>query len=136
MLGHQGCELGSGGDVQLGENVGEVGLHSPAGDVEPLADPGIGQPLGDQIGDGVLGGGEAVPARLRPAAGSAAAAADPCRAQHRLGAGEVAGSAEPFVDPGGLLKQGAGLADAVTPGERGTRVLAGLGRPSGREPWA
>ena len=30
MAGHVGGELGTGGDVQLGEHVREVGLHGPA----------------------------------------------------------------------------------------------------------
>ena len=30
MAGHVGGELGTGGDVQLGEDVREVGLHGPA----------------------------------------------------------------------------------------------------------
>src|SRR4029450_11880752 len=51
----------------------EVCFHSPARDVEPVADLRIGQSLGDQLGDTALGRGEAVPARPRPAAGSPAA---------------------------------------------------------------
>ena len=35
-------ELGAGGDVELGEHVGQVGLHGPARDVQPVADLGVG----------------------------------------------------------------------------------------------
>ena len=43
----------------------------------------------------MLGRGQAVPAELRPAAAAPAAAPDPRLAQPGLGAGEVAGGAEP-----------------------------------------
>src|SRR5262249_46544556 len=71
-----GGELGAGGDVKLGENVREMGLHGPARDVQPLADLGVGQSLGDQVDHSLLAGGEALPAALRAAVRDVAAAAD------------------------------------------------------------
>ena len=42
VAGDLGGELGAGGDVELGEHVGQVGLHGPARDVQPVADLGVG----------------------------------------------------------------------------------------------
>src|SRR5215470_6087090 len=85
-----GGELGAGRDVELGEHVGQVRLHRPARDVEAVADLRVGQPVGDQARDGLLGRGEAEPAGVRAAARAAAAAADAGLAQHRLDASQVA----------------------------------------------
>ena len=95
--GYLGGELGPRGNVQLGEYVSEMCLHGPVRDVHALTDLGIGQPLSDQAGHGLLGGGEAGPAELRPAAGTPAAAPDPCLAQRRLGPREITGGAEALV---------------------------------------
>jgi hypothetical protein len=87
--GDLGGELGAGGDVELGEHVSQVGLHRPAGNEQAIADLRVGQPVGDQARDGLLGRREAEPAGLRPAARSAAAAADAGFAQARLDASQV-----------------------------------------------
>jgi hypothetical protein len=68
MLGRQGCELGTGGDIQLGENVRQMRLHGPARHVQALADLRIRQCLGDQPGNRALRRGQTVPAGPRPAA--------------------------------------------------------------------
>ena len=106
--GHVDGELSTGGNVQLGEHVREVGLHGTTRYVQPLADLGIGQSLGDQAGDRVLGGGEAGPADLRTAACPAPAAPDARLAQCGFGAGQVTGGAEPLVDAERLIEERAG----------------------------
>jgi hypothetical protein len=68
MTAHLCRELGPGGDIQLGEHMCQMRLHRPARYVQALADLGIGQALGDQAGDRVLGRGETIPADLRPGA--------------------------------------------------------------------
>jgi hypothetical protein len=52
MPGRLHGELGARGEVKLGEHVSEMGLHCPAGDVQALADLGVGQSLGDQVHHG------------------------------------------------------------------------------------
>ena len=42
MAGYRGRELSPGGNVQLGEYVGQVSLHSPPRNVEPVADLRVG----------------------------------------------------------------------------------------------
>src|SRR6266511_2073701 len=125
MLGYHGRELGAGGEVQLGEDVREVRLHRPARYVEPAADLGIGQSLGDQLGDTALRWREAAPAGPRPAAGSPAAPTDACLAAHRLSAGEVADGVEVLVDGDRLFQEPACAIHVAVPGERGSRVLGG-----------
>src|SRR5437867_7181683 len=103
MLRHRCGKLRTRGEVELGEEVGEMRLHGPTRYVEPVADLRIGESVGDQAGHRVLGRGEAAPAGLRPAAGSPATAVNAGRAQDCFSAGEVAGGAEPFVDLNGLI---------------------------------
>src|SRR5258708_26362724 len=62
--------------AELDEDVGDVRLNGVAGEEQLAGDGGIGQPLGDKMGDLLLGGGQGVPPRGRPAAGATAAAAD------------------------------------------------------------
>ena len=103
--GDLGGELGAGGDVELGEHVGQVGLHRPAGNVQAIADLRVGQPVGDQARDGLLGRREAEPAGLRPAARSAATAADAGFAQARLDASQVTAGVKVLVELQRLLDQ-------------------------------
>ena len=63
--GHLGGQLGAAGQVDLAEDVGEVGLDGPSRDVEPGADLGVGEPLGHQRGDLDLHRRQRVPPGLR-----------------------------------------------------------------------
>ena len=121
MLGCCGGELGPGGDVQLGEHVRQMSLYGPARHVEPVADLRVGQPLGDQGGDGLLGRGETAPAGLGPVAMTAATAAYARLAQLCLRPGQVTHSAEALVDADRLIEQRAGAVDvsASAPYPRG-----------------
>jgi NAD(P)-dependent dehydrogenase (short-subunit alcohol dehydrogenase family) len=56
--GDLGRELGARGDVELGEDVREVGLDGPARDGHARPDLGVGQPFGDQARDRALGRGQ------------------------------------------------------------------------------
>src|SRR6516162_5426743 len=62
--GGEGDELGAVDDVELAENVGEVGLDGGAGNEQAGGDVGVGQAFGDEPYHLPLGGGEAVPAVL------------------------------------------------------------------------
>ena len=42
LLVYLGSELSTGGNVQLGEDMREMGLHGPGRHIKPLADLGIG----------------------------------------------------------------------------------------------
>jgi hypothetical protein len=64
---HLGGQLDPVGDPELAEHVGQVGCHGTAGDEQPVADLGVGEPLGGQPDDAELAGGQAVPARRCPA---------------------------------------------------------------------
>ena len=75
----------------------------------------------------MLGRGQALPAGLRPAACSAAAAPDTRLAQRCLGAGQVAGCVEPLVDADRLFQQRAGPVRAALPREGRARFLGGKG---------
>jgi HxlR-like helix-turn-helix len=111
--GYLGCELGTGGDVQLGEHVREMRLHGPARHVQPVADLRIGEPLGNQRGDSALRWGEAGPAGPRLPAGAPAAAPDPGRAQHRLRAGQISRRVQPLVDLDRLIEEWPGPAHTL-----------------------
>jgi len=50
------------GDVELGENVGEVSFHGGAGNEQAVGDAGVGQALSDELCHVPFGGGETVPA--------------------------------------------------------------------------
>jgi hypothetical protein len=125
MPGHLDCELDAGGDVQLGEDMGEMGLHCPRGHIQAVTDLRIGEALGNQARDGVLGGGKAPPADLRPVAESPAAAADARAAQQRLGAGDVATCVEALVNLHGMFQERTASVGVALPGERRAGVLAG-----------
>src|SRR5205807_320133 len=60
--GHVRCQLHPRADAELGEDVGEVGLHGAAGDEEARSDLGVGEPLGGEPYHLALGGGQALPA--------------------------------------------------------------------------
>src|SRR6516162_7933930 len=60
--GGEDNELGAVDDVELGEDVGEVGLDGGAGDEQAVGDVGVGQAFGDESYHLSFGGGEAVPA--------------------------------------------------------------------------
>jgi len=64
-----GCQLGPGTDVQLGEDVREVGLYRAPADEQALADLRIRQALGGQFDDLEFGRGQAVPSGGGPLAG-------------------------------------------------------------------
>jgi len=55
-------DFGAGVGAELGQDVGDVGLHGVAGQEQLGGDVGVGPPVGDQGGDLDLGGGERVPA--------------------------------------------------------------------------
>ena len=85
-----GRELCAGGDAELGEDVGQVGLDGAGGHEQSLGDLPIGESGPDQIGDLVLGGREARPS----VGGSLAGAPTPRRVSDRCanverGAGAV-----------------------------------------------
>jgi hypothetical protein len=46
VLGRESSKLGAGGEVQLGEDVRQVGLDGPSGDEEPVADLGVRETVG------------------------------------------------------------------------------------------
>jgi hypothetical protein len=100
-----------------------MGLHGPAGDVQALADLGVGQSLGDQVHHGPLARGQALPAALGAAAADPAAAADADLPQRGLGPGEVARGVEALVDGDRLIEQlaGAVLSAPQTGGDQAPR---------------
>jgi hypothetical protein len=61
-----GGELGAGGDSELSEDVGEVGLDGGATHEEVAGDLGVGETVGDEGDDLLFGGGEAFPAVAGP----------------------------------------------------------------------
>ena len=114
----------------------QVSLNGPPRDVQPGADLRVGQPVGDQGRDGLLGRGQAGPAGFRPAARAAAAAANAGLAQRRLGAGQVPVGVQLLVDGQCLLQQRARPVGVTLASERGAGVFAGPGqlqRPG--PPW-
>jgi hypothetical protein len=120
-----GGELGAGGEVELGEHVRKVGLHRPAGDVQALADLGVGQSLGDQVDYGPLAGGQARPAAPGAGVGDPAAAADPDLPQRGLGPGQVPSGIQPLVQGDRPVQELAGPGRLAPPRDRGGCVLAG-----------
>ncbi len=66
-------ELDSGGEAELGVDVGEVGLHGAGRYEQPGGDVFVGQSFGHQPGDVALGGCQRQPPDSRPAALAAAA---------------------------------------------------------------
>ena len=68
-----GCELGSGRDSELGEDVREVDLHGPTRDEHTLADLWVGESLGDEFDHLELGRSEGFPAARGSSALTAAA---------------------------------------------------------------
>ena len=70
VVGEAAGELGAAGDVELLEDVGEVGFDGAPGDVELLGDLAVAVAVGGERGDAVLGGRErARPGRARCGAG-------------------------------------------------------------------
>ena len=101
-------------------------LHGPVGYVQPLAYLRIGQSLCNQVSDDVLGGREAGPAELRPAAGAPVPEPQTLAPQHRRRAGVISRGAQAFVDADGPVQQRAAATQAIVAGKGGTRILAGL----------
>ena len=60
--GHFGGEGGSIGDVELVEHVAQMGVDGVRRDVEAAGNFFVGEAFGDELGDGELRGGEALPA--------------------------------------------------------------------------
>ena len=63
--GGEGYELGAVGDAELGEDVGQVGLHGGAGNEQAAGYVRVGQAFGGELYDLSFGRGEAVPAVAR-----------------------------------------------------------------------
>src|SRR5258708_32370413 len=101
-------DLGGGPRVELGKDVGDVGLDGVAGQEQLAGDVGIGQPLADKAGDLLLGGGECLPASGWAAAGAAFAAAGVVLAPPGVGAHGVPLRAEAAVDGDGAQVGGGG----------------------------
>ena len=57
-VGEQVDQLGSAGDAELREHVCQVGLHSSAGDVQPLGDLTVAVAGRGEVGHLALGGSE------------------------------------------------------------------------------
>lgn len=70
VLSGQRGDLDTRMDVQLPQDVGDVGLHRAWRHVEPSCDLGAGESLPDLLDDSQFGHGEAVPPRGGPAARS------------------------------------------------------------------
>ena len=125
----ENAELRTARDVELLEDVREVGLDRPLGHVELLGDLAVGEPVGGQQGDAVLGRCERLDAGQRGAAGPRAGALQlvPGTAgeqAHAAAVGELECPAERL----------AGVASAIGAPQRGAevderaRVLEPVGR--------
>src|SRR5262245_21227252 len=79
------AQLSAAVDVELPEDVGDVGLDGHLGDEHPLPDLRVGEPLGDELSDPGFGGGERGPAVL----GASTRAPCPARPLERILDGQL-----------------------------------------------
>ena len=115
--------------MELGEHVGEVALDGPGGDEQVLGDLAVGEPLGGQLGDAALAGGQGLEAGeqhpARPGTGGAQLGLGPVG--ERAGAGVVRGVDGATQDVAGVDPAVAATQERAEIGEGASLFELGVG---------
>src|ERR1700722_17839484 len=127
---HDAGEIDPGPDVQLVEDVPQVGFHGMRRDEQPVGDPPVGAPGRGQARPRELGAGERLPAQLR-AVQRLDPAPDPEFAEPLAGPGRVARGPGVDADPQDPV-EGVRRAAGVTIGQPGIAQVLEHGRQGQR----
>jgi hypothetical protein len=105
LRGYAG-ELHAGGDAELPEDVAQVEGHGVGAQEDPAGHLAVAETFGHEVGDGLLGVGQAAPAEGRPVLVGPVAQPGADGAQQGPDPGLAFGRAELVVDGVGLAQQG------------------------------